>query len=161
MESGYHHPVVCVVAGREFIRLGPAPRIRPGARGTYALVLRLDRPVEVAVGRLGVRSFAPGRYVYCGSALGGLRARVARHLRAGKRPHWHVDYLLAVAPVIDVWACEAPERLECKLAAYLASLPGATHPALGFGSSDCRCPSHLVGLGRPLDESAAAQGVSL
>ena len=133
-----------VVDGKTFVRLGPDPAIRPEARGSYALVLQLDRPAEIAVGRLGVCEFAAGHYVYCGSALGGLHARIARHLRAEKRLHWHVDHLLTVARVVDVWVCESPERLECRLAAHLASRPGASHPVPGFGSSDCRCPSHLV-----------------
>ena len=130
-----------------FRALGPAPEIAAGARGSYALVVRLDRPARIAVGRLGVVSLAPGDYFYCGSALSGLRARVARHLRAEKRLRWHVDYLLAVAQIADVWACESPERLECRLAEELGRQPGASHPVPGFGSSDCRCRSHLVYLG--------------
>jgi len=47
----------------------------------------------------GGRVFAipRGVYLYVGSArgFGGLKARVARHLRAVKKVHWHVDYLLA------------------------------------------------------------------
>jgi Uri superfamily endonuclease len=140
--------VALTLEGRLFVRLGPAPEIQLGVRGSYALVLRLDDPAELIVGRLGTCSFPPGRYVYCGSALGGLRARVARHLRAEKRPHWHVDYLLAVARVVDVWICEAAERLECQLAAHLASQPGASVQVPGFGSSDCRCRSHLIYEGR-------------
>ena len=118
---------VVTVCGYDFVRAGPAPLIRPGARGSYALVLRLDQPTRLDVGRLGTHSLEPGTYVYCGSALGGLRGRIARHLRAEKRLHWHVDYLLRVARIriADVWVCEAPERLECRLAAHLSSLPHA------------------------------------
>ena len=36
------------------------------------------------------------------------------------------------------------ERLECTWAATLLRLPRARPVARGFGSSDCRCPTHLV-----------------
>ena len=42
---------------------------------------------------------APGCYVYAGSARGpgGIRARVRRHLRPDKTPHWHIDQVTAYA----------------------------------------------------------------
>lgn len=141
---------VVTVGGYRFVRAGPRPLIRPGARGSYALVLQLDQPVRLDVGRLGTHVLRPGTYVYCGSALGGLRGRIARHLRAEKRLHWHVDYLLSVARIVDVWVCEAPERLECRLAAHLSSLPHASQPVPGFGASDCGCRSHLLRVALPL-----------
>ncbi len=137
-------------------RAQSSPDVPPNARGTYALVLEVDREATLTVGSLGDVVFAPGRYVYCGSALGGLRARIARHLRVEKSRHWHVDYLLDVARVVEVWACESPERLECRLAAYLSSLPGASLPAPGFGSSDCRCLTHLIGVAGGAPASAPA-----
>jgi Uri superfamily endonuclease len=119
--------------------------------GTYGLVLRLREPATLVVGRLGRFEFPAGTYVYCGSALGGLRARVERHLRADKPLRWHVDYLRPFAEVVDVWVRESPDRLECALAATLAARPGATVPVPGFGSSDCGCRSHLIHFPRNLD----------
>ena len=54
----------------------------PAMSGTYALLLRLDAAVQLAVGRLGDFTFPEGDYVYVGSARGpgGLRARVRRHI---------------------------------------------------------------------------------
>ena len=126
--------------------IGIAPDLAPAAPGTYAVVLRLAEPTEVAVGSRGVHRLPTGDYAYCGSALGpgGLRARVNRHLRADKRRRWHVDYLRAVAAVVDVWVVESSDRLECELAAALASRSGACRPIARFGSSDCRCAGHLV-----------------
>ncbi len=117
----------------------------PDAPGTYALLLRLLRPTVVGVGRLGRFHLAAGWYVYVGSALGpgGLAARVGRHLRREKRLHWHVDYLLAVAPVVAVWYAVGRERRECAWARSLAARPGAILPVRGFGASDCHCPAHL------------------
>lgn len=97
------------------------------------------------VARLGRPSLRPGAYVYCGSANGpgGLRARLARHLRADKRRHWHIDHLLAAARVDDLVAL--PGGNECDLVARFAAVVGNNFPVPGFGSSDCRrCRAHLL-----------------
>jgi Uri superfamily endonuclease len=113
--------------------------------GTYILVMWLDHEAEIQVGRLGQFCFAPGWYLYVGSALGpgGLTARVARHARAQKRLHWHVDYLLARAVLREVWAVAEPVRRECDWARALAALAGVRAPVSGFGASDCGCETHL------------------
>lgn len=116
----------------------------PDLKGTYALVLKLDRPSTVTVGKLGTHSFPPGYYLYIGSALGGIRSRVRRHVRGGERLHWHIDYLRRVAAVVEVWYLASPERLECRWYRAAASMDGAQVPVVGFGSSECRCPSHLL-----------------
>jgi Uri superfamily endonuclease len=122
----------------------------PRERGTYALLLHLPETAQAEVGRLGTVSFAPGRYLYVGSAhgAGGLAARVARHLRADKVRHWHVDTLTALARPVEVWFATGQARLECAWAEALAATPGVTIPVAGFGSSDCGCPSHLFHLER-------------
>lgn len=122
----------------------------PAARGTYTLILQAEAPTALIIGRLGTVLLAPGLYAYVGSARGpgGLRARVHRHLRSGKRLHWHVDYLTAALPVVHVIAAAADARLECAWLQRLLHLNGASAPIPGFGSSDCRdrCPAHLVRL---------------
>ncbi|HIC96411.1 TPA: GIY-YIG nuclease family protein [Candidatus Bipolaricaulota bacterium] len=119
-----------------------------GDKGIYALILHLVCREEITIGRLGKFTFPAGYYLYLGSALGpgGLEARLTRHLREGKRPHWHIDYLLERARVIEVWTLPSAERLECLWARAARELPGARLPVLGFGSSDCSCPSHLIHL---------------
>ena len=123
----------------------------PANQGTYCLILRLDRASTIPVGRLGAARFARGWYCYVGSALAHLEQRVARHLRAQKRHRWHIDYLLTRAQVRAVVLLRSPQRLECRLSRELAFFAGP--PVLaGFGSSDCRCPSHLHYFQRkPLD----------
>ena len=113
--------------------------------GTYLLVVHLDREAEIPVGRLGTFRFNAGYYCYVGSARGpgGVAARVRRHLKGAKRPHWHVDYLLGEAVITEVWATPSSDRLECAWAHALLSLPRLTAPVRGFGSSDCRCAAHL------------------
>jgi Uri superfamily endonuclease len=117
-----------------------------GSPGSYVLVLHLTRDARLRVGRLGVFTFESGFYCYCGSAMGpgGLEARLARHLRQRKKPHWHIDHLLPHAAVVEIWSAPSPERLECLCAQALLTLQGAGAPVPGFGSSDCPCRTHLV-----------------
>jgi len=109
-------------------------------RGGYILIARLDRPVTVRVGALGSVRFGPAAYAYVGSAMSGLEPRIERHLRPNKRLHWHIDYLLQHAEVVDVVRVESEERVECRIARALAARLDAVP---GFGCSDCRCASHL------------------
>ncbi len=123
--------------------------VKGNPRGAYMLVIELRRPRRIAVGRLGRLRFAAGLYIYCGSALRGLHARIKHHLAPRyKRPHWHIDHLLRHARVVDVLAIESSVNAECTLVRNVAALTGAVPAARGFGSSDCRrrCGSHLLRL---------------
>ena len=128
----------------------------PPEPGTYLLALAAAGPVTVTVGRLGRLTSAATRFLYVGSAHGpgGLRARVARHLRGGGRRHWHIDYLRPHVTPYAVWYVVDPVRHEHAWAAALAALPGLAIPLPGFGSSDCRCSTHLFSGSAPLDRSA-------
>jgi Uri superfamily endonuclease len=126
--------------------------------GTYALLLKLDKQEKITIGKLGTFNFPAGHYLYVGSALGpgGLRARLARHRRSrerssgsnrgqtGQKLHWHIDYLLQRAQLVEVWSVASADRLECKWGQVARRLPGAQVPVRGFGSSDCRCLAHLI-----------------
>lgn len=112
-------------------------------KGAYILLLELSAPFA---GRFGGTDFTleAGRYAYCGSAngSGGLAARLGRHFRSDKNPHWHVDQLSLAAS--ELTALAFPDGSECALADALHKA-GATYPLPGFGSSDCRlCTSHLL-----------------
>jgi Uri superfamily endonuclease len=89
---------------------------------------------------LGSLDFSAGYYAYTGSALNSLESRISRHLSDNKKIFWHVDYLLLISKVVGVWTIISDKRLECSSAARYASL---TASVKGFGSSDCRCRSHL------------------
>ncbi len=121
-------------------------------KGSYILVLQLEQPVRgLSVGRLGSFDFAPGFYLYVGSAYGsgGIDARLAYHLRRQKdRPHWHIDYLRAEARLREAWAVAGAERMECIWCKALSELPGVSIPVRGFGSRDTGCQSHLFYLAR-------------
>ncbi len=126
--------------------------MRRPTKGTYALVLHLECTEEITIGRLGTFTFPAGYYLYAGSALGpgGLEARLARHHRRDKKLRWHVDYLLERAQLVEVWSATSTDKLECLWAQAAQQLPGSETPVSGFGSSDCRCPSHLIYLTRKL-----------
>ena len=131
--SGLGQPPAC------FLRCASEAPTLPGA---YLLLISLAAPVPVALPRRRAAVLPPGRYLYAGSARGpgGLRARLARHMRADKKPHWHIDRLTATGVVEGAWV--VPGGDECALVAALAPLPV---PLPGFGSTDCRtCPSHLL-----------------
>lgn len=112
----------------------------PATPGAYALQLRLSSPMAA---RAGPRAalLGPGDYFYCGSARGpgGLRARLARHMRREKKPHWHIDQLTVSAEIVGAFVSQTAS--ECALNEALAALPV---PLPGFGVADCpRCESHL------------------
>ncbi|MCS6964463.1 GIY-YIG nuclease family protein [Thermoflexus sp.] len=117
------------------------------ARGVY--VLWLEAHAEVVVGGLGRWRLA-GAYAYVGSAQGpgGFR-RLLRHrdVADGRNltRRWHIDFLLAAGTWRGAFVMETGDpSMECRLARALAQrLP----PAIPrFGSSDCRCPTHLFAL---------------
>lgn len=113
------------------------------AGGVYALIVDLEAPVRVRIGRLGTAELAAGRYIYVGSAQKGLGARLDRHLRRRKPRRWHIDYLTTrVRPAGAVVWLKGKDA-ECRLARVLGER--WPMPVEGFGSSDCRCPSHFVG----------------
>jgi Uri superfamily endonuclease len=120
----------------------------PKSPGTYILFIRLEDAFTLSVGRLGSFDLAAGMVAYVGSAHGpgGLNARISRHCRPDKLPHWHIDALTTAAPVTAVWFSTSPERLECAWAIILAALDGVRLPVSGFGSSDCTCRTHLFTL---------------
>lgn len=115
------------------------------------------------MGRLGDIDFNKGFYVYVGSALGpgGLAGRLRHHLRPAENPHWHMDYLGRTAKIKEIWTCPGPRRREHEWAGVFTRPDRPAVPVKGFGSSDCRCPSHLFYMGkRPVyrDWQAALAG---
>ena len=115
-------------------------------KGIYALIIRLDRDVNVKVGALGEIGFLKGLYVYVGSAQTNLEKRVERHLRKEKSLYWHIDYLLnmAAAKIEEVLWLEAAKSVECTLSQKVGTRGEAVK---GFGCSDCNCTSHLFRVG--------------
>jgi Uri superfamily endonuclease len=133
----------------------------PVAPGVYAVHFRLQSPVSLTIGSLGIHLLAAGEYIYVGSArgAGGIRARLGRHLRGSRKVRWHVDFLRSVSQV-EAFAYEILEEkgdlpvfkkaavpAECRIIQAICQWDRAYIPVAGFGASDCRhgCAAHLVG----------------
>ena len=108
--------------------------------GSYILLIRLPKKETIAIGKLLFRSFHRGYYAYVGSAMRGFKARLDHHLKENKNHHWHIDYLLQKASITSVIICQTEYRVECTIA---QALKRQFDTIPGFGSSDCRCSSHL------------------
>ncbi|MEN4006893.1 MAG: GIY-YIG nuclease family protein [Methanobacteriaceae archaeon] len=109
---------------------------------TYCLIIELKKDSVISVGKLGRLNFQKGYYVYVGSALNSIDARIKRHLKSEKKLFWHVDYLLNSqnASIKGVILEKSPDKWECVVADEISKkgiLPGK------FGCSDCKCDSHL------------------
>ena len=111
--------------------------------GLYQLIVRLPKACDISVGLHGRFSFHAGYYVYTGSAKRGLESRISRHLRKRKKLRWHIDYLLRYGEIIAVKRY-GNILSECGLNRRVERLPGSRIIVAGFGSSDCRCPAHLL-----------------
>jgi Uri superfamily endonuclease len=111
---------------------------------TYQLIIELDRSAWITVGALGRFRFPAGSYIYTGSAMRAMEARIRRHLSARKKCHWHIDYMLE-HPAVRIDQVKRVRTAECRK----NQLTKGEIVAPGFGASDCRhgCGSHLKYLG--------------
>jgi len=120
----------------------------PVDHGVYILVIDLPGKEKIKPGKLEETEFPEGLYLYVGRARKGLRARISRHLGRRKKSFWHVDYLLQTSRVREIWYGKDADQ-ECPVARQIqAQLPSSSVPSEGFGSSDCRCRTHLFYLPR-------------
>jgi len=121
----------------------------PKVAGAYVLVIELETDLPLQNKRFAGITLAKGTYLYCGSANGpgGIAARVKRHCKRGKKPHWHVDELTSNGAGRVVSVLVLPGGDECELRAGLQDQSKPV-PLPGFGSSDCtKCASHLISTG--------------
>jgi Uri superfamily endonuclease len=109
-------------------------------KGSYILLIESKKDFEVVIGKLGKLNFKKGFYVYVGSALNNLESRINRHLRTDKKIHWHIDYLLNLTDIIDVFFKESSKKEECTISNEFEK---RLKFLKGFGCSDCKCKSHL------------------
>ncbi len=112
----------------------------PEQKGTYILIALVLQMKRLKIGRLGTYDIIPGFYAYVGSAFGpgGLRARIHHHLESVAEQHWHIDYLLGYAQLVEVWYALSGRKLEQDVAELLAQASGFRVPIRRFGSSDYR-----------------------
>ena len=119
-------------------------------KGSYILVIHIPEIIEITIGALGNVLFDEGFYLYIGSAMGGygsatLENRVKRHISPSnnKKTHWHIDYLLNYEKSIitQLYLIPTLYRLECIIAKEIMDF--SDDIIEDFGSSDCKCNSHL------------------
>ena len=118
-------------------------------KGTYLLILELKGNQKISVGKLPNTFFCYGTYVYVGQARNGLQQRLNRHLRKEKKLFWHIDYLLSKAGIKEIWV-KRDFFDECLTIKNVKNdMKDSFFPLKKFGSSDCRCPSHLLSFFSP------------
>ncbi len=111
--------------------------------GLYCVVVGLGSKRRIRIGALGVIDFEVGVYLYIGSAKRGLGARVARHKKRVKPLRWHIDYLRRHCKWMGVTMYNGMTG-ECELVDKIKMLINGHVAVNSFGSSDCRCPGHLI-----------------
>ncbi len=120
-------------------------------KGTYILVVFIQKNIELNIGALGSIKFKKGFYFYIGSAMANsgsttLINRVRRHISPSesKKIHWHIDYLLKskYTFVYCLYLIPSFQNLECLIANELLNISDGYINK--FGSSDCLCKSHLL-----------------
>ena len=105
--------------------------------GTYALVMACSSNPKVEVGKLGSLRLQSGFHVYVGSAFGpgGLKARIAHHVKISERPHWHIDYLRPALDLTEIWFTHDSRHREHQWAIpiYFSSIPRHAAPRFAVG----------------------------
>ena len=113
-------------------------------KGCYCLIISMTKSEKLQIGHLYQDNykFKKGYYVYVGSAMNSLVARINRHLSDDKKMHWHIDYLLKSEHAIirEILFNISDEKIECELAEEISK---DGEKIINFGSSDCKCDSHL------------------
>lgn len=110
-------------------------------RGVYLLVVHLEKGKRICYGKGKENYFKEGFYVYVGSAMKNLQSRINRHHRKRKKYFWHIDYLLDKGKLLNSIPIRIKDDIECKLASAIREI--SEFGVIGFGSTDCKCPSHL------------------
>ena len=109
-------------------------------KGSYILLIALPKQQTITIGSLKAVHFRHGYYAYVGSAMGGIKSRLSHHLKRNKRPRWHIDYFLEKASLNGIILRWSQSKEECNIAQALSRQFDCVP---GFGSSDCKCKSHL------------------
>ncbi|MBR9705166.1 DUF123 domain-containing protein [Candidatus Pacearchaeota archaeon] len=114
-------------------------------KGIYILIIKIKKPINIKVGKLGIINFKKSLYVYIGSSQNNLEKRIKRHQNKSKNKkiHWHIDYLLKNknSEIIKILVSKKSKEYECITAKTLNKNNQLIN---NFGSSDCKCKSHLI-----------------
>jgi Uri superfamily endonuclease len=112
-------------------------------KGAYLLIIKVRKPCRIKIGKLGNQNFGKYYYVYVGSALRDLKKRIERHFKKEKKIKWHIDYLLAskFASLECAIIFLSTKKIECLISEKISKF--AKGFVKKFGSTDCKCKSHL------------------
>ncbi len=109
-------------------------------KGSYLIIGFLKERLKLRIGKKSFL-FKSGWYLYVGSAMNSLKKRIERHLRKKKNLKWHIDYLIPYLEMIKGIPIQASEKIECEISFDLGKISDGF--VRNFGSSDCKCQSHL------------------
>ncbi|MEM2121178.1 MAG: GIY-YIG nuclease family protein [Candidatus Woesearchaeota archaeon] len=104
--------------------------------------MKLNYDKKIRIGSLGVIDFPEGFYVYVGSAMKNLEQRILRHYSSLKKKRWHIDYFLENCEIIKFLVFPSNKKQECDIAKILINKGAVV--AEKFGSTDCKCKTHLI-----------------
>ncbi len=129
-------------------------------KGSYILILHIGGRLKTPVGALGIIDLSEGHYIYVGSGYSGIEKRISRYysLNSGRRSpyrkRWHIDYIVSrKETAVCASIAFLNRRIECEISSLLDG--NGLEPIRGFGSSDCRCVSHLYRAGDPVSLTEA------
>jgi len=109
-------------------------------KGSYLIIGFLKKCLNLKISKK-YYSFESGWYIYVGSAMNSLKKRIERHLMVKKKLKWHIDYLIPHLEMKKSIPIQSSEKIECEISRDLEKISyGFIN---GFGSSDCKCHSHL------------------
>ena len=115
------------------------PEVKPS--GIYYIVLWNDKDRVIECGSLGNLEFKKGYYVYSGSGKTNLFKRIEHHRKKKKKKLRHMDYITAEMKIKADIPIITDDYRECDLAEILDK--NSVEPVKNFGSTDCKCFSHL------------------
>lgn len=126
------------------IEMGPVDLVTNDGGG-YLLIVYVAQKTALDFGLRHTEELRVGYYVYVGSAMRGITARLARHRRKRKNHHWHIDYLLDVGTLTATYPILTRSRIEHDLAMEVGAVADGSVP--GFGATDSSLRSHLFYFG--------------
>ncbi|RSK27306.1 GIY-YIG nuclease family protein [Bacillus sp. HMF5848] len=109
----------------------------------YAVYIHINKDMKIVVGKLGECFFKKGTYIYVGSAKRNIKARINRHIMQDKKLRWHIDYLRKYGSINKIVTYDS-SLSECERCIQILEKYKGELPIKGFGSSDCKCNSHLI-----------------
>jgi len=115
------------------------PDVKPS--GIYYIILWNNKDRVIECGSLGNLKFKKGYYIYSGSGKTNIFKRIEHHRKKKNKKHWHMDYITAEMKAAADIPIITDKYTECSLAEILAGNQG--EPVKNFGSTDCKCFSHL------------------